>query len=583
GSEKVDDVKVLEWRSLPVNERIAHALVKGITEFIEEDTEQARLNADMPIEVIEGPLMDGMNIVGDLFGAGKMFLPQVVKSARVMKQAVAYLNPYIEATKQVGATNGKIVMATVKGDVHDIGKNIVGVILQCNNYEIIDLGVMVPTEKIIQTAIAEKADIIGLSGLITPSLDEMVYVAKEMQRQGLQLPLLIGGATTSKAHTAVKIEQNYDQPVVYVSNASRAVGVCQKLLSAKHKPEFVEKLNLDYQRVREQHANKKPRSAPVSLARARANKAKIDWTSYQPPVPKQLGVQVIKKMPISELRQYIDWTPFFMTWGLAGKYPRILKDEVVGEEASRLFSDALKMLDQVEAQGEISANGIVGIFPANSVEDSIEIYSDETRTTILQVSENLRQQTEKKPPFVNHCLSDYIAPKASGVADYIAAFAVTGGIGEKEVAERYKANHDDYNAILVQAICDRLAEAFAEYLHQKTRKEYWGFAPDETLENDDLIREKYQGIRPAPGYPACPEHSEKGIIWDLMDVEQEIGMQLTSSYAMYPGAAVSGWIFSHPESRYFAVAKIQQDQLEDYAQRKGWDLVTAERWLGPNL
>ena len=583
GAEKVDETKVLEWRSLPVNERIAHALVKGITEFIEEDTELARQQADMPIEVIEGPLMDGMNIVGDLFGEGKMFLPQVVKSARVMKQAVAYLNPYIEATKAVGATNGKVVMATVKGDVHDIGKNIVGVILQCNNYEIIDLGVMVATEKIIKTALEHNADLIGLSGLITPSLDEMVYVAKEMQRQGLTIPLLIGGATTSKAHTAVKIEQNYDQPVVYVSNASRAVGVCQKLLNPKHKPEFVEKLNLDYDRVREQHANKRPRSAPIGLTQARANSAKLDWLNYQPKVPNKLGVQVFKSMPISVLREYIDWTPFFMTWGLAGKYPRILKDEVVGEEATRLFADALEMLDIVEAAGEITAAGIVGIFPANSVDDDIEIYTDETRSEILQVSNQLRQQTEKKAPFVNHCLADYIAPKSSGVADYIGAFAVTGGIGEREVADRYKANNDDYNAILVQAVCDRLAEAFAEYLHQQTRKDYWGFAADETLGSDDLIREKYQGIRPAPGYPACPEHTEKAAIWALMNVEQEIGMELTSSYAMYPGAAVSGWIFSHPDSRYFAVATIQQDQVEDYAKRKGWDMQTAERWLGPNI
>ncbi|HIP81257.1 MAG TPA: methionine synthase, partial [Leucothrix mucor] len=580
---KVDDGKALEWRNLPVNERIAHALVKGISEFIEEDTELARLNADKSIEVIEGPLMDGMNIVGDLFGEGKMFLPQVVKSARVMKQAVAYLNPYIELTKEKGATNGKILMATVKGDVHDIGKNIVGVILQCNNYEIIDLGVMVPTETIIKTALAENADMIGLSGLITPSLNEMVYVAKEMQRQGLKLPLLIGGATTSKAHTAVKIEQNYDEPVVYVSNASRAVGVCQKLLSPKHKPEFVEKLALDYERVREQYAKKRPRSAPVSLQCARANKARIDWSTYTPPVPNQLGVQVIKKMSIKVLRDYIDWTPFFMTWGLAGKYPRILSDDVVGVEATSLFKDALAMLDTVEAEGEISASGIVGIFPANSVEDDVEIYTDESRTEILQISNQLRQQTEKKPPFVNHCLSDYIAPKSSGVADYLGAFAVTGGIGEREVAERYKANNDDYNAILLQAVCDRLAEAFAEYLHQKTRKEYWGFARDETFDNNELIREKYQGIRPAPGYPACPVHSEKQVIWDLMQVEENIGMQLTSSYAMYPGAAVSGWIFSYPESRFFAVAQIQQDQLEDYAKRKGWDLLTAERWLAPNL
>jgi len=583
GQEKIDDGSALLWRELPVNERIAHALVKGITEFIEEDTELARQNVNMPIEVIEGPLMDGMNIVGDLFGEGKMFLPQVVKSARVMKQAVAYLNPFIEATKEVGASNGKIVMATVKGDVHDIGKNIVGVILQCNNYEIVDLGVMVPTETIIKTAIAENADMIGLSGLITPSLDEMVYVAKEMQRQGLKLPLLIGGATTSKAHTAVKIEQNYDEPVVYVSNASRAVGVCQLLLNPKTKPDFITKLNTDYERVREQHANKRPRSKPVSLSRARANSAKIDWNTYVPAKPNKLGTQIITNMSINTLREYIDWTPFFMTWGLAGKYPRILTDEVVGEEATRLFADALAMLDTVEAEGEISANGIVGIFPANSVGDDIEIYTDESRTEIAQISNQLRQQTEKKPPFVNHCLADYVAPKSSGVSDYIAAFAVTGGIGEREVAERYKANNDDYNAILVQAVCDRLAEAFAEYLHQQTRKDYWGFAADETLDNNDLIREKYQGIRPAPGYPACPEHTEKQVIWDLMNVEQEIGMELTTSYAMYPGAAVSGWIFSHPESRYFAVAQIQPDQVADYAQRKGWDLLTAERWLGPNI
>jgi 5-methyltetrahydrofolate--homocysteine methyltransferase len=583
GGDKVDDSKALEWRNLPVNERIAHALVKGITEFIEEDTEQARAEADSPIEVIEGPLMDGMNIVGDLFGEGKMFLPQVVKSARVMKQAVAYLNPFIEASKQAGETNGKIVLATVKGDVHDIGKNIVGVILQCNNYEIIDLGVMVPCEKIIETAIVENADIIGLSGLITPSLDEMVYVAKEMQRKGMKIPLFIGGATTSKAHTAVKIEQNYDQPVVYVSNASRAVGVCQQLLSAKHKPAFVEKLNLDYQRVREQHANKRPRGALVSLQQARDNAAKFDWANYQPPVPKQLGVQVINKMSIKTLREYIDWSPFFLTWGLTGKFPRILEDKTVGEEASRLYHDAQQMLDKIDAEGEITANGIVGLFPANSVGDDIEIYTDETRSEVLQVSRHLRQQNEKKAPFVNHCLADYIAPKSSGVADYLGAFAVTGGIGEREVVQRYKESHDDYNAILVQAVCDRLAEAFAEYLHQQTRKVYWGYAADEALANDDLIREKYQGIRPAPGYAACPEHTEKQVIWDLMDVEQQIGMQLTSSYGMFPGASVSGWIFSHPESRFFAVAKIQQDQLQDYAQRKGWDLETAEKWLAPNL
>ncbi|MCK5818448.1 MAG: methionine synthase [Psychromonas sp.] len=583
GQEKMDDGKALEWRTLPVNQRIAHALVKGITEFIIEDTEQARLVSDMPIEVIEGPLMDGMNIVGDLFGEGKMFLPQVVKSARVMKQAVAYLNPFIEETKMKGTTNGKIVMATVKGDVHDIGKNIVGVILQCNNYEIIDLGVMVAAETIIKTAISQNADMIGLSGLITPSLDEMVYVAKEMQRQGLKIPLLIGGATTSKAHTAVKIEQNYDQPVVYVSNASRAVGVCQNLLNPKNKAEFIAKLSLDYERARKQHANKRPHNKLISLARARANAALIDWKSYVVPVPNELGVQVIKKMSIPILSEYIDWTPFFMAWGIAGKYPRILTDEVVGVEATRLFNDALKMLDIITVQGDISASGIVGIFPANSVNDDIEIYTDQSRNEILTISHHLRQQNEKKAPFINHCLADYIAPKLSGVADYIGAFAVTGGIGEHEVAKRYKENNDDYNAILVQAVCDRLAEAFAEYLHQKTRKEYWGFARDETLNNNELIRERYQGIRPAPGYPACPEHTEKQIIWDLMNVEYEIGMKITSSYAMTPGSSVSGWIFSHPQSRYFAVSKIKLDQLNDYADRKGWDLLTAKRWLSENI
>lgn len=583
GTGQADDAKALEWRSLPVNERIAHALVKGITEFIEADTEEARVNAQMPVEVIEGPLMDGMNIVGDLFGEGKMFLPQVVKSARVMKQAVAYLNPFIEKTKQEGETNGKIVLATVKGDVHDIGKNIVGVILQCNNYEIIDLGVMVPCETIIETAIAENADIIGLSGLITPSLEEMVNVAKEMQRHGMQQSLLIGGATTSKAHTAVKIEQNYDQPVAYVSNASRAVSVCQQLLSPKSKPAFVEKLNQEYERVREQHSNKRPSSAPVSLQQARDNAFTCDWTKYQPPKPKQLGVQVVRKMSIQTLREYIDWTPFFGTWGLTGKYPQILNNKVVGAEAKKLYQEAQKMLDNIAANGDISANGVIGIFPANSIGDDIEIYTDESRSDVLQVSRHLRQQIEKKDDFVNHCLADYIAPKDSGVADYIAAFAVTGGIGEREISQAYKDHHDDYNAILLQAICDRLAEAFAEYLHQKTRREYWGFSPEENLSNDELIREKYQGIRPAPGYAACPEHTEKQVIWNLLDVSLQTGMQLTETYGMFPSASVCGWIFSHPQSRFFAIAHIQQDQVEDYAQRKGWDMEAARSWLAPNL
>ncbi len=577
------EAETLEWRSWDVKARLEHALVKGITEFIEEDTEAARLEAELPLEVIEGPLMDGMNRVGDLFGAGKMFLPQVVKSARVMKRAVAYLNPYIEALKQEGESNGKVLLATVKGDVHDIGKNIVGVVLQCNNYEIVDLGVMVSCDDILKTAIEEKCDIIGLSGLITPSLDEMVYVAKECQRRGLKLPILIGGATTSKAHTAVKIEQNYDEPVVYVANASRAVGVVSALLSDKQKPDFVARLDKEYEIAREQHARKRPRSAPVTLAEARANKAPLDWDTYAPPVPNTLGVQKFVNYSIAELRNYIDWTPFFMTWSLAGKFPRILNDEVVGEEATRLYNDANAMLDRLEASGEVSANGVIGLFPANTVDDdTIEVYTDETRTQVLTKLEHLRQQTQKKSGQYNNCLADFVAPKESGKFDYIGAFAVTGGIGEDKLAEQYKAEHDDYNAILIQSVCDRLAEAFAERLHELVRKEAWGFTPEEEWSNDDLIREKYQGIRPAPGYAACPEHTEKGTIWQLLDPES-IGMSLTSSYAMWPGAAVSGWIFSHPESRYFAVASIQEDQVKDYAERKGMTLEDAERWLAPNL
>ncbi|WP_416305858.1 methionine synthase [Neptunicella sp. SCSIO 80796] len=571
----------LEWRQWPVNKRLEHALVKGITDFIEEDTEAARLQADKPLHVIEGPLMDGMNVVGDLFGEGKMFLPQVVKSARVMKRAVAYLEPFIELEKDAGSSNGKILLATVKGDVHDIGKNIVGVVLQCNNFEIIDLGVMVSCEKILQTARDEKVDMIGLSGLITPSLDEMVHVAKEMQRQNFDLPLLIGGATTSKAHTAVKIEQNYQHPVAYVPNASRAVGVCQRLITAENRATYAAELSKEYDKVREQHARKQPRSKPVGLMQARANKFPLDFSDYQPVTPKQLGVQPVE-VSLDTLRDYIDWTPFFLTWSLAGKYPRILDDEVVGEEAKKLFADANALMDQVIESGELKAKGVMGLFPANAVGDDIEVYTDESRNVIRLVSHHLRQQTEK-PKGANYCLSDFVAEKSSGVQDYIGAFAVTAGIGEDELAERYKAQMDDYNAIMVKAIADRLAEAFAEYLHLKVRKEIWAYAPDEQLANEDLIREKYQGIRPAPGYAACPEHTEKQAIWDLLDAEKHTGMKLTSSYAMWPGAAVSGWYFAHPDCRYFAVAQIQQDQLEDYAQRKGWDLETAERWLAPNL
>jgi 5-methyltetrahydrofolate--homocysteine methyltransferase len=571
----------LEWRDWTVNKRLEHALVKGITDFIVEDTEEARLQAELPLHVIEGPLMDGMNVVGDLFGEGKMFLPQVVKSARVMKKAVAHLEPYIEQTKEKGSSNGKILLATVKGDVHDIGKNIVGVVLQCNNFDIIDLGVMVPAAKILKVAKEENVDMIGLSGLITPSLDEMVHVAKEMQRLNFDLPLLIGGATTSKAHTAVKIEQNYDHPVVYVPNASRAVGVCQKLISKEHRPLLAAKLAKEYEVVREQHARKKPRSKPVTLARARDNRFNCDWQVYQPPVPAQLGVLPVE-VPLSELREYIDWTPFFLTWSLAGKYPRILTDEIVGEEAKSVFADAQKMLDKVCESGELKAKGVCGLFPANSHLDDIEIYLNEQRSEVAHLSCHLRQQTEKPKGF-NYCLSDYIAPKSSKRADYIGAFAVTAGIGEDDMAEAYKAAGDDYNAIMVKAIADRLAEAFAEYLHKKVRTELWGFAETESLSNDDLIREKYQGIRPAPGYAACPEHTEKQVIWDLLDAEKHTGMKLTESYAMWPGASVSGWYFSHPDARYFAVAQIQQDQLEDYAQRKQWSLLEAEKWLGPNI
>ncbi len=582
GVGKEDDATALEWRTWSVAKRLEHALVKGITEFIVEDTEEARVNADKPLRVIEGPLMDGMNVVGDLFGEGKMFLPQVVKSARVMKQAVAHLEPFINAEKQAGATNGKILLATVKGDVHDIGKNIVGVVLQCNNYEIVDLGVMVSCEQILKVAKEENVDIIGLSGLITPSLDEMVHVAKEMERQGFDLPLLIGGATTSKAHTAVKIEQNYSHPVVYVNNASRAVGVCSSLLSDELRPAFIEKLDLDYERVREQHNRKKPRTKPVTLEEARANKVAIDWQSYTPPAPLKPGVHVFDDFDVATLRQYIDWTPFFMTWTLMGKYPKIFDHEEVGEEAKRLFKDANDMLDRVEREGLLKARGICGLFPAASVDDDIEVYTDESRTDVVKVLCNLRQQTQK-PKGYNYCLSDYIAPKSSGKQDWIGAFAVTGGIGERELADQYKAAGDDYNAIMIQAVADRLAEAFAEYLHEKIRKEIWGYSPNEALDNEELIREKYQGIRPAPGYPACPEHTEKGPLWDLLAVEETIGMSLTSSYAMWPGASVSGWYFSHPDSRYFAIAQIQEDQLDSYADRKGWERVEAEKWLGPNL
>ncbi|WNP30951.1 methionine synthase [Morganella morganii] len=575
-----DQQQLAEWRGWDVEKRLEYALVKGITEFIIEDTEAARLRADIPIEVIEGPLMNGMNVVGDLFSEGKMFLPQVVKSARVMKQAVAYLEPYIHAAKASGTSAGKVLLATVKGDVHDIGKNIVGVVLQCNNYEIIDLGVMVPCETILRTAIEEKVDIIGLSGLITPSLDEMVHVAKEMERQGFSLPLLIGGATTSKAHTAVKIEPNYSGPVTYVQNASRTVGVVAALLSDKQRDEFVARTRKEYEVVRDQFARRQPRSAPVTLAQVRANAFTPDWDNYTPPRPAFTGVKTVSA-PISVLRRYIDWTPFFMTWSLAGKYPRILEDDVVGEEARRLFKDANAMLDELDKTGTLTPRGVAGIFPANRIGDDIAVYRDESREEILLYSHHLRQQTQKKDNFPNACLADFVAPP--GIPDYLGAFAVTGGLEEDTLAAQFEAEHDDYNKIMVKALSDRLAEGFAEYLHEQVRKTVWGYSPDEDLDNDLLIRENYQGIRPAPGYPACPEHTEKSKIWELLDVESHTGMRLTESYAMWPGASVSGWYFSHPQSRYFAVAQIQKDQIEDYATRKGMPVKELERWLAPNL
>ncbi len=580
--EQVED---LSWRDAPVAERLSHALVKGITTYIVEDTEAARQQAERPIHVIEGPLMDGMNVVGDLFGAGKMFLPQVVKSARVMKQAVAHLVPYIEEEKtrsgEAIQAKGKIVMATVKGDVHDIGKNIVGVVLQCNNYDVVDLGVMVPAAKILQTAIDEKADIIGLSGLITPSLEEMAHVAKEMERLGFKIPLMIGGATTSLAHTSVKIEPNYSGPTVHVKDASRAVGVCTSLLSPELRDEYARKVREDYAQVRERHKNKQSNIKQLSLTQARANALKTDWAAYTPPKPNFLGVKALREYPLEEIAQRIDWTPFFAAWELHGKFPKILDDEVVGVEARKLYQDAQGMLAGIIAQKWLTANGVIGLFPANSVGDDIEIYSDESRSQIAMTYHSLRQQAEKPPGRPNLALADFIAPK--GIQDYIGGFAVTAGINIDARVAEYEKNHDDYNAILLKALADRLAEAFAELLHERVRREFWGYAADEALSNDDMIAEKYRGIRPAPGYPACPEHSEKAPLFELLHAPENAGIMLTDSFAMLPTAAVSGLYFSHPESSYFAVGKIGRDQLEDYAQRKGWDIETAERWLAPNL
>jgi 5-methyltetrahydrofolate--homocysteine methyltransferase len=576
-----------EWRKAPVEQRLSHALVKGIDTHIETDTEEARAKLGRPLAVIEGPLMDGMGVVGDLFGAGKMFLPQVVKSARVMKKAVAYLTPFMEAEKAelvkaggVAKTQGKIVLATVKGDVHDIGKNIVGVVLACNNYEVIDMGVMVPCEKILERARKENADVIGLSGLITPSLDEMTHVAREMERLGFKLPLLIGGATTSKAHTAVKIAPHYSQPVVHVLDASRAVPVTTSLLSDDGRAAFVEQHRAEYDKLRKLHST--PRRDLVSLERARAQRTPIEWRPQDVSKPEFLGVRVLDEFPLATLREFIDWTPFFHTWELKGVYPRIFEHEKYGEQARQLFAEANALLDRIVTQKLITARGIYGFFPANAVGDDVELYADERRNQVVERFHFLRQQMQRDAKEPCRSLSDFVAPKETGLPDHIGAFAVTSGIGLTELCMRFKAEHDDYNAIMAEALADRLAEAFAECLHQRVRTE-WGYGRDEDLSKDDLIREKYRGIRPAAGYPACPDHTEKGTLWKLLDVERKTGMQLTESYAMWPGASVSGLYFAHPESRYFSLGKIDRDQVDDYHRRKGMSVQEVERWLGPNL
>ena len=634
----------LAWRNSTVQERITHALVKGIDKYIEEDAEEARRLYPAPLQVIEGPLMDGMNVVGDLFGSGKMFLPQVVKSARVMKKAVAYLQPYIQAEKGEALTaKGKVLMATVKGDVHDIGKNIVGVVLGCNNYDIVDLGVMVPADKILKTAVEEKVDVIGLSGLITPSLDEMVHVAKEMQRLGLNIPLLIGGATTSKTHTAVKVEPQYrNAPVVHVLDASRSVAVVSSLLTQNQaeREAFMANVKKEYDQIRVQRAGRQSAKQYLSLAQARANKPNLDWAGYNPPRPRFTGIKTFDHYSLEELSAYIDWTPFFQSWQLAGKFPAILEDEVVGAEARKLYRDAQAMLRRIIDGGWLQARAVIGLFPANSVnDDDITVYTDDSRTQVLATLHHLRQQNVKAAGQANYCLSDFVAPvmqsspfersegarhgappappeggsgaprpgstdyslssgptdaqgsaplpptggDGGGTPDFIGAFAVTAGIGIEEHVARFEAEHDDYSAILLKALADRLAEAFAERLHERVRREFWGYADDEHLGNDDLIAEKYRGVRPAPGYPACPEHTEKRTLWQLLDPENNAGIRLTESCAMYPTAAVSGWYFSHPESKYFGLGQIGKDQVEDYARRKGMSTAEAERWLAPVL
>ena len=579
----------LSWRERPVTERLKHALIHGIADYIDADTEEARSKAARPLHVIEGPLMDGMNAVGDLFGSGKMFLPQVVKSARVMKKAVAYLMPYMEAEKhEAGLENpsaaGRIVLATVKGDVHDIGKNIVGVVLQCNNYEVIDLGVMTPSQRILDKAREVKADIVGLSGLITPSLDEMVFVASEMERQGFDVPLLIGGATTSQVHTAVKISPNYQRnQAIYVTDASRAVGVVSNLLG-DNRATYVEGIRETYRSVARAHARGRAQKARVGLAEARKNKFKIDWTRYQPPRPAFVGARAFTKYDLAKLVPYIDWTPFFSAWEIKGTYPGVLTDSRYGKAASALYADAEAMLRQIVAEGWLAANGVIGLWPANSIDDDdIAVYADETRGKPIATFHTLRQQIARDKERANTALADFVAPKASGAPDYIGGFAVTAGIGEEGVAERFARAHDDYSKIMVKALADRLAEAFAEHMHERVRREFWGYAKDEALGSNDLIAEKYQGVRPAPGYPAQPDHTEKGTLFELLLAEQATGIKLTESYAMMPAAAVSGFYFSHPESHYFGVGKIERDQVEDYAKRKGWPLLEAERWLAPIL
>ncbi|MBY0483534.1 methionine synthase [Nitrosomonas sp.] len=588
--KKKEQVEDLAWRDEPLQQRLTHALVRGIDTFIVEDTEAARVEIEnkggRPIQVIEGPLMEGMSVVGDLFGAGKMFLPQVVKSARVMKQAVAHLLPFIEAEKKLSGDNkpkGKIVIATVKGDVHDIGKNIVTVVLQCNNYEVINMGVMVPSAQILDMARREKADIIGLSGLITPSLEEMAHVAKEMQREGFTIPLLIGGATTSRVHTAVKIAPHYEGPTVWVPDASRAVGVCSNLLSRDLLAGYVQEIKEEYEKVRTQHKNKKGTAKLLTIAEARANAYQTDWANYQPYQPELIGVRTLNNYPLEKIVPYIDWTPFFQAWELAGRYPDILKDEVVGETASQLFRDAQTMLKKIVEQKWLSANAVIGLFPANSVGDDIEIYTDQTRSKLAMTYHCLRQQDQKPTGKPNRCLSDFIAPKETGIKDTIGLFAVGAGFGIDERVKAFEDANDDYSAIVLKALADRLAEAFAEHMHSRVRREFWGYAKDETLSNEQLINEEYRGIRPAPGYPACPDHTEKGPLFAVLNASENAGIIITESFAMVPTAAVSGFYFAHPESTFFAVGKIGKDQVEDYAKRKGWTVEETEKWLAPVL